>query len=293
MQIITNESQKELKKHGSDQFPLLVSHERLSRYECGSFLWHWHPEIEITYIEKGRMLYKVNRQSFHLKEGDMLFGNANVLHAGFMEDTQDCQYIAITFAPKLIYGFHDSSICRKYVDPVILDLSLPALHLDFSQEWHQSFADIILEIIALDKSRQYLYELDITMLLQKLWKVLLTNKPQHTTDTTHDQTEYERIKAMVHFIEENYMNKITLNAISGHMHLCESECSRLFKRYMNLPLFTFIQNYRIERSLDYLADTTKSIADVAACVGFTDPNYYSKVFARQKGCSPNMYRKQK
>ena len=55
MQIITNQFQKELKKHGSDHFPFLVSYQRLSEYDSNSFLWHCHPEIEITYIKKGSM----------------------------------------------------------------------------------------------------------------------------------------------------------------------------------------------------------------------------------------------
>ena len=45
MQIITNQFQKELKKHGSDYFPFLVSYQRLSEYESNSFMWHYHPEI--------------------------------------------------------------------------------------------------------------------------------------------------------------------------------------------------------------------------------------------------------
>ena len=104
MQIITNNAGKELKKHGDSAFPFLVSYERLSGYETGSFLWHWHPEIELTYIHKGEMLYKVNQNTFHLKEGQVLFGNANALHAGYMYHNQDCQYIPVTFDPKLIYG---------------------------------------------------------------------------------------------------------------------------------------------------------------------------------------------
>lgn len=42
MQIITNQFQKELKKHGSDYFPFLVSYQRLSEYESNSFMWHYH-----------------------------------------------------------------------------------------------------------------------------------------------------------------------------------------------------------------------------------------------------------
>ena len=45
MQIITNQFQKEQKKHGNDHFPFLVSYQRLSEYDYGSFMLHWHPEI--------------------------------------------------------------------------------------------------------------------------------------------------------------------------------------------------------------------------------------------------------
>ena len=73
MQIITNQFQKELKKHGSDHFPFLVSYQCLSEYDSNSFMWHCHPEIEITYVKEGSMHYRINNRSFHLKEGDIIW----------------------------------------------------------------------------------------------------------------------------------------------------------------------------------------------------------------------------
>lgn len=290
MQIITNQFQKELKQHGNEQFPFLVSYQKLSEYESGSFMWHWHPEIEITYVQKGTMCYKVNHMVYHLKEGDIVFNNSGALHSGTMEDQKDCSYIPVTFDPRLIYGFFQSTINSKYVDPVLQDSLLPALCINQSEPWHRPFREYLLRIIDLDKKKPDFYELNITICLQSMWRLLLEHIIYEPQASRENSLEYDRIKKILSYIEENYQNKITLNDIARHIHLCESECTRLFKRHMNTTLFAFLQEYRIERSLELL-QAGEPISAVADKAGFSDPNYYSKVFARIKGCSPREYRK--
>ena len=289
MQIITNQFQKELKQHGNEQFPFLVSYQKLSEYESGSFMWHWHPEIEITYVQKGTMCYKVNHMVYHLKEGDIVFNNSGALHSGTMENQEDCAYIPVTFDPRLIYGFFQSTVNSKYVDPVIQDSMLPAICIDQSEPWHKPFREYLLRIIDLDEKKPDFYELDITICLQSMWRLLLEHITYEPQASRENSLEYDRIKKILSYIEENYQNKITLNDIAGHIHLCESECTRLFKRHMNTTLFAFLQEYRIERSLEFLQDD-QPVSAVADKAGFSDPNYYSKVFAKIKGCSPREYR---
>ena len=290
MQIITNQFQKELKQHGNEQFPFLVSYQKLSEYESGSFMWHWHPEIEITYVQKGTMCYKVNHMVYHLKEGDIVFNNSGALHSGTMENQKDCAYIPVTFDSRLIYGFFQSTVNSKYVDPVIQDSMLPAICIDQSEPWHKPFREYLLRIIDLDEKKPDFYELDITICLQSMWRLLLEHITYEPQASRENSLGYDRIKKILSYIEENYQNKITLNDIAGHIHLCESECTRLFKRHMNTTLFAFLQEYRIERSLEFLQDD-QPVSAVADKAGFSDPNYYSKVFAKIKGCSPREYRK--
>ena len=289
MQIITNQFQKELKQHGNEQFPFLVSYQKLSEYESGSFMWHWHPEIEITYVQKGTMCYKVNHMVYHLKEGDIVFNNSGALHSGTMENQKDCAYIPVTFDSRLIYGFFQSTVNSKYVDPVIQDSMLPAICIDQSEPWHKPFREYLLRIIDLDEKKPDFYELDITICLQSMWRLLLEHITYEPQASRENSLEYDRIKKILSYIEENYQNKITLNDIAGHIHLSESECTRLFKRHMNTTLFAFLQEYRIERSLEFLQDD-QPVSAVADKAGFSDPNYYSKVFAKIKGCSPREYR---
>ena len=236
------------------------------------------------------MHYRVNNRSFHLKEGDIIFCNSNALHTGEMENQEDCSYIPITFDPKLIYGFFRSTICTKYVTPVIQNLSACAMHIDYSESWHAVFRDRMLEVIDLDKKRPDFYELDISIRMQTMWRLLVEYLPHHPVTAASDLTEYDRIRKIIAYVEQNYMNHITLAEISEHIHLCESECTRLFKRHMNTTLFSFLQDYRIERSLEYLS-SEGTISEIAGKVGFSDSNYYSKVFAKVKGCSPREYRK--
>ena len=289
MQIITNQFQKELKQHGNEQFPFLVSYQKLSEYESGSFMWHWHPEIEITYVQKGTMCYKVNHMVYHLKEGDIVFNNSGALHSRTMENQKDCASIPVSFDSRLIYGFFQSTVNSKYVDPVIQDSMLPAICIDQSEPWHKPFREYLLRIIDLDEKKPDFYELDITICLQSMWRLLLEHITYEPQASRENSLEYDRIKKILSYIEENYQNKITLNDIAGHIHLCESECTRLFKRHMNTTLFAFLQEYRIERSLEFLQDD-QPVSAVADKAGFSDPNYYSKVFAKIKGCSPREYR---
>lgn len=291
MQIITDQLQKELKEHGNYQFPILVSEERLSRYESGAFLWHWHPEPEITLIQEGEMIYKVNDAVFHLRKGEALFGNTSCLHTGSKYQNQDCRYTAITFDPKLIYGYDNSLLYQKYAAPILTDFSFSALHLDLTENWHKEAISLLKNITLWNQQAYETYEFDIIIGLQQFWKLLYSNYPGESSISPHDKISYERIRSILAYIEGHYSEKISLDTISGQIHLCKSECCRLFKRYMKISLFHFLLEYRIEKSLAYLVKSDYSITEIANKVGFHDSNYYAKVFLKYKGCSPRVYRK--
>jgi quercetin dioxygenase-like cupin family protein len=79
MQIITQENQKELKEHGNYAFPVNISIEKIESYETGTFLWHWHPEIELTLILSGQIEYQIEDNTYILSTGDGVFCNGNSL----------------------------------------------------------------------------------------------------------------------------------------------------------------------------------------------------------------------
>lgn len=292
MQIQTNQNQRELKSHGNFAFPVLVSREHILGYEFGTFSWHWHPEIELTLVESGEMIYQINAAAFHLKEGDVMFGNSNMLHSGYMLDGKDCHYHSITFDTKLIYGFENSLIQTKYIDLMENRHEFSAFHFDGSEIWHGDIKASLLKIIRLAEEKPDFYEIEMQMLLSGIWLTLLRHQASFKQDSeVLNPKALIRIKTILHFIHEHYSEKITLEDIADSVHICRSECCRFFKKHMKESLFDYLVRYRIEQSIPLLRNPEFSVTEAAFQCGFSDAGYYSRVFRKYSGCSPREFRR--
>lgn len=290
MQIITDASKKEIKTHGTPMFPLLIKHEKISAYDSGSFTWHWHPEIELTLITGGDMLYSINHSTYHVHSGDALFGNANTMHTGSRFQDHECTYTSITFQAVLL-AKEGSSLYRKYVQPLVNDLSLSSLYMDQSEPWHQDIIAAMQTITILYANKEDTFEMDLLIELYRIWKQLHLHLHTNLTISSFDRQNYERIKTILRFLENHYAEDITLQTIANQIHVCKNECCRIFKHYMHQSLFAFLIEYRIEKSIPLLFDEAYAISEISSLCGFHDSNYFSRVFKKQKGCSPLQYRK--
>ncbi|MDO5410102.1 MAG: AraC family transcriptional regulator [Lachnospiraceae bacterium] len=312
MQINTDISQKEMKAHGDYRYPVCISYERIGAYKAGVFQWHWHPEIELTLILKGEMTYQVNQDSYHLKAGEALFGNCNTLHSGKMlhsgQDMIDCEYLSITFHPRILYGNDTSILKTRYTDCICSGNTLPSLHLDGSQEWHEKAIGHLKEIHRIARETQKILktaetprctegaeapELRIQIELSGFWLLLyiwFQSSPKNLQP--YSLKNQERLQNILIFIQQHYADKITLEDIASSVNICRSECCRFFKTHIGETLFHYLLNYRIQQSLPLLAETDLSITEIAEQTGFSTPAYFSRIFHQYMGISPGLYRKQ-
>ena len=169
MRLQIDQKQKEVKAHGTYGFPVLVSPERLSWFDTGEFPWHWHPEIELTFVLSGQIGYQVNGKSYVLKEGDGIFCNTNAPHTGHMIDGMDCVYISTTFAPRFLYGFSNSVIQTRYVEPVLTDMQLASIVFSPEIDWQNKVLTCMHRIYDLSLSQPAAFEMEIQELLLSIW----------------------------------------------------------------------------------------------------------------------------
>lgn len=97
-------------------------------------------------------------------------------------------------------------------------------------------------------------------------------------------------KSMI-YIETHYAEALSLAVLARYLNLSTSYLSALFKREVDMTVMEYICQTRIKHALILLNSTQLPIQDIAAECGFTDLNYFSRVFKKKQGTSPSQYRK--
>lgn len=291
MQLHIEKDQKEIKRHGNYEFPVHLSLEKIQSYEQASFPWHWHPEIELTWIMSGQIEYLVNDKKYLLKEGDGLFCNSNSLHSGYMKDGQDCKYLSLTFHPRFIYGYENSLLQTKYVDFITSNESWHSLGLESETDWHRDIIGQIRKIYHMSQTPPPDYELRVHLILAEIWQKLYSYYNSLPASEHHPQKHLTRLKDILSFIQEHYAQELSLDEIAEHVNICKSECCRFFKKYMKMTIFDYILFLRVQNSLPLLREG-ESITKIASMTGFSTSAYYGQIFKRYMGCSPSKYRRE-
>ena len=98
------------------------------------------------------------------------------------------------------------------------------------------------------------------------------------------------VQKAMDYIALNYSEKISLKNIAEELYLSPNYLSELFKRHTDKNISEYITQFRLDKARRYLQQPEYKIADVSDLVGFGDPRYFSSMFKRQYGMTPNEYR---
>lgn len=98
------------------------------------------------------------------------------------------------------------------------------------------------------------------------------------------------VERAVKYINANYAHKITLDDLAKHIYLNRTYASQMFKKYMNVNFADYLEMVRINKAKELLLYTHLPITEVAVRVGYSNQSYFTKVFKRSTGLSPNTFR---
>lgn len=99
-------------------------------------------------------------------------------------------------------------------------------------------------------------------------------------------------EVITHYIRENYMYDISMQELARTMNYSEAYFCKLFKQCFGQNFISYLTDYRVEEAKRRLGEPTANIKEISRAVGYSDSNYFTKVFRRVTGFSPSEYRAQ-
>ena len=269
-----------------NEYPYAFHHVSLKSTEVP---WHWHEALEFNLILQGSMKVSTAGQTQVFRKGEGFFINSNILAA--MENETDCVLDSHLFHPVFLSGHFKSVFETKYLNPVIQNRNLDLIPFRGKTTEQTQILGKLRQLSRLQEDADT--EFQTRNLLGEIWLLLLDEiKNTDTQVFTSQPKNQDRVFTMIAFIHENFSEKLTLEDIAASAAISTRECLRCFKASIHQSPMDYLIEYRVRTAKKLLETTDHSITDIALSCGFNSTSYFTKLFHRICGKTPNAYRKE-
>ena len=233
-----------------------------------------HSYWELTYVDKGELLTTIDRVSYHLKQGDLIFYAPMQFHTQSTFEKISSSYLTINF--KMNFN-HADLLCNKI----------------FSLKRDSYF--IVTKLIEeLSNDNLYSNDLSLCYLKQLIIQMLrLDNSYFHSKPTTHMQQTYENelLNDILLYIDDNIYENISVSTLCEHFCISTSMLHSLFRKNMNNTAKNYINELKSSKSKELIRNSTHTLSEISEMLGFSSIHYFSKKFKSYFNISPTEYSK--
>lgn len=255
-----------------------------------SYRAHWHPYGEIVVAGPGRVnLFRVNRQTYSLAEGDLLLIWPMELHEILDADRE--KSLIIQFSNGFMNALSD---LRRIMH------ACRGLHLlagDAHGELVRSLRAITERMRAVCLSAEPNRELRCCMLLMEFMMALDGRREELAPELAcggfsgDDDTAARRILRVTDYIRNNLTaDDLSESAMARLAGVSRDYFSRVFRGVTGMNYARWLNAIRLEKAAELLADPGLSVTEAAMNAGFQSISSFNRVFHAEKGMSPGEYR---
>lgn len=252
-------------------------------------LTHWQNNIEIIFTEQANLDCLLNGKTICISSGDICIININELHKVSMDIDSEYSFFRIYIDPSDYT--HDSNIYQKYILPLISENSFDTIIAKKGETLNTELTRILKHIARVYSQKTMAWELAYTGLTYIILQLLYI----HCFGKKSDKDAYKNadiaiFRNMASFIYTSFTKRLSLDEIATSGNVSISKCCKLFKEFAQTSPINFLNDYRLNYSLDLLKKTDNSIANIAQTCGFEQQSYYNRLFLRKYAITPSQYR---
>jgi len=251
-----------------------------------TFLWHYHPQIELVYVEADAGIRHVGTHISGYTHSDLVFIGGNLPHLNFdYRLRSDYHQIVI----QLKTDFLGTAISTASEFTMIHELFKTADYgISFYGETKKNVAE---ELKQLEKLASFDQLIHLIKIFQQLAvskeRIVLNNDLSGRDFILKDKI---RMGAIYEYISVHYDQKPDVNLVASKVHLTTPAFCRYFKRQTNMTFTDFVNQYRIERAKNLLMQD-QNVTETCYAVGFESLSYFNKLFNKIVGDNPSNFKR--
>lgn len=240
---------------------------------------HEHKRIEINFVKKGSCILHLDNESVFFKENEIMIICPHVKHT-FESGAKGCTLMQLEFLPDIFEKFSSSEngISDELAPFTIFSESNRLIKIVNNVRIMRSIQRILIELNSKNKYYHYL----VIMYYAELMILLF----RHLDETYLPIGTNENLKNAIHFLRSNYAGDISIDDVAKHVGISERYMRKLFAEHLNITPVDYLNQIRINKSLELLKNTELSVKEVSFMCGFKSPQYFSRVFKSQIGITP-------
>jgi len=250
--------------------------------------WHYHPEVELVYINSGVGKRQVGTHLSNYTEGDLVLIGSYLPHTGFTKGFNNGQKeIVIQFNQDIFTNAFNGIEELKSINH-LLELSKKGI----------AYSGAIKDDIGIRmEGLKYETQLDgLLTFIKILYDLSIYTEKQILNAEGYafisSPVENKRLKIIFNYIRDNFMDQIALDDLAAIVYMTPQSFCRFFKKSTNKTFTNFLNEYRINHSTKLLSETDQDIKSICFKSGFNNLSNFFRNFKRITNHTPNSYRDQ-
>ena len=256
-----------------------TEYKNLVAYDCRFF-----------YTLEGKGTITLGKERFFMEPGTLLIWQPGIEYSFCADENNFLRLFCINFdfsfsentikepvRPSKVQYFNKNNIIEPYIFSELYFLNKPI--------YQKNRHDLKFELMQIHSE----YENKLKYYENKISGIFLSVLTDiiRSIEFPHKNENAEKI---IKIIKERYNTELSNQIIADMLGYHPNHVNRLMVRYTGMSLHHYLLDFRINKAMDLLQNTTLSVSGIAEMTGFKDVNHFSKYFKSKIGCTPRNYR---
>lgn len=264
-------------------------------YNSFDMIFHRHPRMELMYVVSGEMHVEFYNgddvvENLTVLPNNYVFIDANVLHKIYVDKVQTKIFnLEFVLDSDTVFNFSLNSVRVKstHVNE-FLQSGQPVVSLYDTGSFFQILNNIQKYLSDNNNPNTY-QDMHVNFLLGAMFTLFCM---QFTENKLKFGVGIKHVNIALQFIAKTFNQDISLTSLAKECNLSPNYLNNLFVQSLGITVKNYINQYRIKRAMQLLANTDSPIADIIQQVGYNSKASFHQNFQKFAGVSPMKYRQQ-